>query len=57
MTKNISYRLQFLASARFTAGSLSNVINNLSERTHRIKYKYGHDTKRCGTFRVTFKDC
>ena len=26
-------------------GSLSNLVNNLSERIHRIKCKYGHDDK------------
>ena len=41
----ISYILQFIDSARFMASSLSNLVNNLSERTHRIKCKYGHDDK------------
>ena len=35
-TKNISYILQFINSARFMASSLSNLVNNLSERVHRI---------------------
>ena len=29
------------------ASSLSNLINNLSEVIHIIKYKYGHDGKKC----------
>ena len=28
-------------------GSLSNLLNNLSEGLHRIKYKLGHDNKKC----------
>ena len=38
--KNISYRFQFIDSARFMASSLSNLVNNLSERIHKIKCKY-----------------
>ena len=41
----ISYILQFIDSARFMASSLSNLVNNLSEITHKIKCKYGHDDK------------
>ena len=37
ITKNISYILQFIDSARFMASSLSNVANNLSEGIHKIK--------------------
>ena len=29
------------------ANSLSNLVNNLSEGIHKIKYKYGHDDKKC----------
>ena len=43
ITKNISYILQFIESTRFTASSLSNLINNLSEGIHKTKCKYGHD--------------
>ena len=47
ITKNIyiSYILQFIDSARFMASSLSHLVNNLSEITHRIKWKYGHGDK------------
>ena len=45
ITKNISYILQFIDSAIFVASSLSNLANNLSERIHRIKCKYGLDDK------------
>ena len=36
--KNISYMLQFIDSARFMASSLLNLVNNLSEGIHRIKW-------------------
>ena len=45
ITKNIFYTLQFINSARFMANSLSNLVGNLSEATHKIKCKYGHDDK------------
>ena len=41
-TKNLSYILQFIDSARFMANSLSNLVNNLSEGIHGIKCKFGH---------------
>ena len=37
ITKNISYILQFIDTARFMVSSLSNLVNNLSERIHEIK--------------------
>ena len=43
--KTISYRLQFIGSARFMASSLSNLANNLAEEVHKVKYKYGHNDK------------
>ena len=45
ITKNISYILQDIDSARFMASSLSNLVSTLSEGIHRIKCKYGHDKK------------
>ena len=39
ITKNVSYILQFIDSARFMASSLSNLVNNLSEGIHKIKCK------------------
>ena len=39
------------------ANSLSNLVNNLAEETHRIKCKYGHDGKKCETFGNNYKDC
>ena len=32
-----SYRLQFIDNARFMAGSLSNLVDNLAERIHKPK--------------------
>ena len=36
MAKVISYRLQFIGSARFMASLLSNLVNYLTERIHKI---------------------
>ena len=43
ITKNISYILQFINSARFMVSSLSNLVNSLSEGIYRIKCKFEHD--------------
>ena len=37
------------------ASSLTNLVNNLSERAHKIKYKYGHDDKICETCGIKYK--
>ena len=34
-----SYKIKFIDSARFMATSLSNLVNNLTEGIHKIKYK------------------
>ena len=39
ITKNMSYILQFIDTVRFITNSLSNLVNNLSEGTQKIKYK------------------
>ena len=57
ITKNISYILQFIDSARFMANLLSNLVNNLSEGIHRIKCKLGHDDKKCETCTIKYKYC
>ena len=57
ITTNISYMLQFIASARFMASSLSNLVNNLSEGIHRIKCKYGHDDRKCEACGIKYKYC
>ena len=55
ITKNISYILQFIDSARFMASSSSNLVNNLSQGIHRIKCKLGHDDKKCETCGIKYK--
>ena len=57
ITKNKSYILQFIGSARFMASSLSNLANNLSEGLHRIKCKVGHDDKKCETGGIKYEHC
>ena len=37
ITRNISYISQFIDTARLTASSLSNLVNNLPEGIHRLK--------------------
>ena len=34
------------------ASSLSNLLNNLAERIYKIKSKYGHNDKKCETYRI-----
>ena len=57
VTKNISYILQFIDSARFMASSLSNLVNNLSQVIHRNKYKFGQDDKICEICGIKYKYC
>ena len=54
---NISFRLQFIDSAKFMASPLSNLVNKLSEGIHKSQCKYGHDDKKCKTFRIKYKCC
>ena len=37
--------------------SLSNLVNNLVERIHKIKCKYGPDDKKCETCGIKYKYC
>ena len=39
------------------ASSLSNLVNNFSERIHRIKCKFGHDDRKCETCRIEYMYC
>ena len=57
ITKNISYILQFIDSARFMASSLSNLVNNFSEGIHRNKCKYRHNDKKFETSGIKYKYC
>ena len=38
------------------ASSISNLVNNLAERIHKIKRKYGHNDKKCETCRIKCND-
>ena len=49
--------MQFIDSARFMTSSLASLVNNLSEGIHRIKCKYEHDDKKCGTCGIKDKYC
>ena len=40
--------------AQDSTSSLSNLVNNLSEGTHRIKCKFGHDDKKCQACGIKF---
>ena len=46
-TKFISYKLQFTDSTRLMASSLSNLVDDLAVRIHKIKCKNEHDNKKC----------
>ena len=39
------------------ASSLSNLVNNLSEGTHKMKCKYGHNDKKYETCGITCEVC
>ena len=41
----------------FLATSLSNLVNNISERIHKIKFKYRYDDKNFQTCRNKYKYC
>ena len=56
ITKTISYKLKFVDNARFMASSLSNLVNSLTKRIHKIKCKSENDNKICETCRIKNKD-
>ena len=39
------------------ASLLSNLVNNLSAGIDEIKNKYGHDDKKCETWKIEYKYC
>ena len=57
MTKNVSYRLQFIDSARFIISSLSNFVNNFSEKIRKIKCRHRHDGTKYEIFGIKCKYC
>ena len=58
-TKNISYILQFIDSARFVGSSLSNLVKNVSGKISRTKCKHRYDDKKYKTCEIKCKnwDC
>ena len=46
---SISYRLQFIYSARFLVGSLPSLVKNLGYGIHKVKCKYKQGDKKCET--------
>ena len=56
-TKTMLYRLKFIDSTRSMESSLSNLVNNLAERIHKIKCKYRHYDKKCENCGIKYKDC
>ena len=57
ITENIFYILQYINSARFLASSLSNLVNKLCEGIDKIRRKFGHNEKKCGTCGINYKHC
>ena len=55
LKNTISSKLQFIDSARFMESLLSNLVNNLAERIHKIKCKYSDDNEKCEMRGI--KDC
>ena len=51
ITRNISYILQFIDSAKFMRSSWLNLLNNRSEL---IKCKFGHNDNNCETFGIKY---
>ena len=38
------------------ANSLSNLVDNLDERIHKIKYKYTHGNEKCEKYEIKYND-
>ena len=57
MRKTISYKLQFIDSAKLRASSLSNLADNLAEGIQKVKCENEHDNKTRKTCRIKYKDC
>ena len=55
--RNKLYMLQFIDSPRSMASSLSNLVNNISEGSHKIECKHGNYDKKCETCRIKYKYC
>lgn len=57
ITKPINYKLEIINSVGFLASSLSNIVEDHSEGTHKTKWKYRHDNKKCENFKIKCKYC
>ena len=57
LKKTMPYILQLIDSARFMASSLSNLVYNLSEITHKTECKYGHEDKKYEICGIKYKYC
>ena len=55
--KAVSYKLQFIDSARSMASSLSNFVENRVEGIHKVKCKYGNDNKQSEAGGFKYNDC
>ena len=34
-----------------------NLVNNIAKEVHTMKCKYGHDDKKCKSYKIKYKDC
>ena len=57
ITKNMSFRLQFIDSPKIMASSLLDLFNNLSDRIYKIQCKYRYNDKKCETCGIKYKYC
>ena len=57
ITKKDIFIWQFIGSASFMASSLSNLVNKFSEGTHNIKWRYGHDDRKCKLCEIADEVC
>ena len=53
--KIVSYKLQFIVSVRFIASSLSYLVDNPAEGTHKTKTKQGHDSENVKNVKLSTK--
>ena len=49
--------MQFIDTTGFLTSSLSNLVNNLVDRIHKIKYKYRQDDKKHEAWRIRNEYC
>ena len=54
--KIVSFKIQFIDSARSMTRLLPNFVDILGKEVHKIKCKYGHDDKNCEAGGIKYKD-